>query len=364
MDKRGFLKAMSAGGASLLVGGCGRAAGGGEAGALPREIRIVGHGAWGAKRPNGVMGILQTHGYLDQEFEKDGVHIDFKPMDGGGININEAIAGRLVDASSFGAFPQIVGRARGLKTKVLASQGYHYNYFAVRSGFAARTPAELGGATLAVSFGSYSHHSTALLLHEHGLSLKDVKLVNMDAKDSLAALAAGRIDGFLGQPTVFALEEQGLARIIYTTKGRATHASAFGGLFVTEDFWTRYPEATRRIVRGYLRAVHWVSQPENRQAFFKFNQENSTTPLKYLERDFAGRELKEAHNPVVDDYFVERYRETVQFCLENKIIRNPIDVDAWIDRKTIASVLAELGLENYWSAWDASGKPVAGSART
>lgn len=325
-------------------------------GALPQRIRLAPHGAWGSSKASGVMGIMQSRRYLEQEFEKDNVRVEWQPMDGGGIGINEAIANGLVDVSSFGAFPQIIGQARGIRTRILASQGFHYSYFAVRSGYPARSPADLKGATLAVGFGAYTHHSTAMLLKEHGIALTDVKLLNMDAKDATAALAAGRIDGYLGGPTLFALEDQGIVRIIYVTRGRQTYASAFGGLFVTEDFARRYPDAVRRIVKSYIRTVHWVSLPENRQAYVDYNASISTTPVAYLQRDLDGRDLKDAFNPVIDAHFVERLRDTVDFCVKNRIIREPIDVDRWVDRSTIAGVLAELGLENYWPRLDVPDK--------
>ncbi|WP_295458555.1 ABC transporter substrate-binding protein [uncultured Thiodictyon sp.] len=360
MHKREFLKLLGAGSVAVLVGGCDKnpptAAATGD---FPKEFRIVGHGAWGSSRATGIMGVLQAQGYLEEEFANKGVKIDFKPMDKGGIGINEAIANGLVDASCFGGFPQIIGRARGLKTRVLASQGYHYSYFAVRKDFPGRKPEDLAGATIGVGFGGYGHLSTAIMLHEHGIGLKQVKLVNMSGTDSSAALAAGRIDGYLGDTTLFALEEQGLVRIIYATKGRQTHASGFGGLFATADFAERYPRAVHHLVRAFLKASHWAALPENRAAYFELQTRNSTTPLRYLERDHADRDLKEALNPVVDDYLVARYQEAVDFCLENAIIKNPIDVNAWIDRSTIRAALTELGLLNYWTHLDAAGNPVA-----
>lgn len=364
MHKREFLKLLGVGSVALVVGGCDdkkqpQAA---DTGELPKELRVITHGAWGSSRATGIMGVLQARGYLEEEFANEDVKIDIKPMDGGGIGINEAIANGLVDASCFGGFPQIIGRARGLKTRVLASQGYHYSYFAVRPDLPAKTPADLAGTTIGVGFGGYGHLSTAIMLKEHGVGLKQVKLVNLSGTDSSTALAAGKIDGYLGTYALFALEEQGLARIIYASQGRKTHSSGFGGLFVTEDFAVRYPKAVYRLVRAYLRAVHWTSLPENRAAFFEFEVRRSTVPRRYFEREYADRDLKEALNPLVDDYFVARYQEAVEFCLQNAIIKNPIDVDAWIDRNTIRAALIDLGLLNYWTHWDANSNPVVVSA--
>jgi sulfonate transport system substrate-binding protein len=367
VHRRRFLKTSAALAAGLpLLSACGKDEGIARKVSaeteLPKVIRLAPHGAWGSKKANGLMGMLQTLGYLEEEFSKDGVEIVWQPMDGGGIGINEAIANGLVDASSFGVFPQIIGRARGIRTRILASQGYNYAYLAVRSGHPAKTVEELRGASIAVGLGAYTHQTTVQLLKEHGLDIQDVKLVNLDSKEAAAALSTGKIDAQLGGPTLFALEDQGVVRIIYATKGRETHASAFGGLFVTEDFQQRYPVTTQRLLKSYVRAAHWAAQPENREAYFQNVVNSSTTPLKYLERDYEGRDLKEALNPVIDDYFESRLREVAVFCTENKIVREPVEVDSWLDRKTNDAVLAELGLSNFWQRWDPQGKQIVAAA--
>ncbi|MDR2689834.1 MAG: ABC transporter substrate-binding protein [Azoarcus sp.] len=362
MERRDFLKIACAAG---LLSGCGD--GGvpavGAAEELPRRIRLAPHGAWGSAKATGLMGIVQSQGLLEQEFDQDGVAIDWTPMDGGGIHINEAIANGMIDVSSFGAMPLIIGRARGIRTRLLASQGFHYSYLGVRAGLAARTPGDLVGASFAILLGGWSHLSTAQLLHEHGVSLSAVKLVNMSAQEANAAIATGQIDATLvSGPSLFPLEAQGLVRIIHVTRGRRTGSSGFGALFVTEDFARRYPGVPRRIVRAYLRAVHWAGLPENRDAYFEYNTQASTVPKEYLERDFAGRDLRDAFVPLLDDYIVARFARAAAFCHDNKIIRAPVSIDDWFDRAPIAWALADLGLENFWPAWSADGEvqtPVA-----
>ncbi|MCY1269793.1 putative aliphatic sulfonates-binding protein [compost metagenome] len=369
MRRREFIKGLGAGGLACLVAGCGDDQGQPQTqrpvvsaeGSTPREIRLAPHGTWGSKKATGVMGIVQEHGYLEEEFAEEGTQITWSPMDGGGIEINEAIANGLVDCSMFGAFPQIIGQARGLRTRILASQGYAYNYLAVRRGLDIDSPAQLRGKVLAVSFGAHTHHTTGLMLAEHGVGLAEVKLLNLSAGDAIAALASGRVDAVLAGPQLFALEEQDLVRIIYFTAGRRTQASAFGGLFVTEDFHQRYPDASRRLLKCYLRAAHWVSLPENRDAYFRFISDNSTIPLRFLERDFQNQDLADRFNPLCDENYVERLRSTVEFAYANGIVRNRIDVDAWVDRGMIRDALQELGIENFWVPWDRHGKPLDGA---
>ncbi|PKM30746.1 MAG: hypothetical protein CVV07_05875 [Gammaproteobacteria bacterium HGW-Gammaproteobacteria-11] len=368
MRWRELLQVTCLAGLALLIAGCGKTGTDPTASVpdsievdgvtWPSVIRMAPHGIWGSDKATGVFGIVQEQRLLEQAFADIGTQIIWTPMDGGGITINEAVANGQVDFSMYGAFPQIIGQARGLKTRVLASQGFAYMYLAVRKGLEhIEHPSQLKGLRLAVSFGANTHHGTSLLLREHGLSLDDVQLINIAASDAISALATGSVDAVLTGPTLFALEEQGLARIIHATRGRATQASNFGSLFVTEDFYQRYPEATRKVLESYVRAVHWVSLPENREAYFEFIVNNSTTPVRFLERDFEGVDLAERFTPLLDDNFIWRLRDTVEFAYDNRIIRNRIDVDGWVDAELIDEVIDDLGLSGFWTPWDESGKP-------
>lgn len=60
------------------------------------------------------------------------------------------------------------------------------------------------------------------------------------------------------------------------------------------------------------------------------------------------RPLKDLNNPLLDPFFVTGYRIGVAFALEQKLIRGPVDVDAWIDRSYLDGALRSLGLAGFW----------------
>ena len=70
-------------------------------------------------------------------------------------------------------------------------------------------------------------------------------------------------------------------------------------------------------------------------------------PRKVLAEDFAGP-LKTAQIPLIDDLFVAGLKVGVDFSLRNKLIRQPFDVDAWIDRRYLDAALRDLNLVSYW----------------
>ena len=60
--------------------------------------------------------------------------------------------------------------------------------------------------------------------------------------------------------------------------------------------------------------------------------------------------------PLLDDFYINHYKEGVIFSKERQLIRNTFDVDKWIDKSYLEEALKELGLENYWRQFDAQGK--------
>jgi sulfonate transport system substrate-binding protein len=367
MQRRQFLKTAAAGVtgmsamSALVLSACDRQAAATAAPALssppqastptgetPKVIRVGAMGFWGTPVAADIMGILQSQKLLEKEFEKDGTRIEWNVMDGAGPAQNEAIASGLIDFGHYGALPNIIGKARGLKTRILASYGYVNSYLAVRTALPVKSPADLKGYRLAADIGHINHLTTAMLLKQFNIDLKDVTLVKLGDTEALAALAAGQVDAYLGGMSLFALEDQGIVRIVYSARGDQSHASNFGGFVAVEQFAGRYPEATRRVLKSYLRATQWIAEPGNREAYFDWVTKNSTTPLRMVQRDFDGQALSTRVNPVISDDYLSRYREGIAFCLKNDLIRSPVDVDHWIDRDANESVIAELGLQQLW----------------
>src|SRR5205085_1091668 len=100
----------------------------------------------------------------------------------------------------------------------------------------------------------------------------------------------------------------------------------------------------------------WTSEESHREALFQV-WAKSGVPFSNFKDDFKGDSLKVRNSPLFDEYLVGRYKAAVSDARKFNLIRNDIDVDAWIERKYLNRALKELGLENYWPEFDASGNP-------
>lgn len=316
--------------------------------APPKVIRIAAIGSYGHSLATSYMGVMQAKRFAEQEFAPDGTQIQWLVTDGAGPAQNEALANGLADFANYGGLPNIIGRARGLKTRILASYGYTNTYVVARSDLPIRTLADLRGRTIGVDVGHIPHLVLSRLLEQAGIGAGGAKLVAMKNADSIAALAAKRIDATIGPSLLFSLVDQGKGRIIFTSKGKREDADYFGAFLVTDDFAHRYPETTTRIVKAYLQAVRWASDPANRERFLSFSARASNTPLAYVRRDFEGETVKDKADPLPDGAYVARYRAAAAFSLQNRLIRQPVSVDNWVDARFIVAALRQLRLWGYW----------------
>jgi sulfonate transport system substrate-binding protein len=316
--------------------------------APPKLIRVSAIGAPGQRTATSYMGILQSQQLLEKEFARDGVRIQWLVLDGAGPAQNEAIANGLTDFANYGILPNIIGRGRGLKTRILASYGYSNSYVIARPDLPIRGVRDLKGRTIGVDVGHVPHLALTRLLAENGLATSAVKIVAMKTPDALAALAARRIDATIGPVNLLNLVEQHKARLIFSSKGRKTEATNIGAFVVTDDFARRYPETTKRVVKAYLQAVYWAAQPANRERYLAFIARVSNTPLALVRQDNAGEQIRDKANPLPVLAYRERVASAAGFSLDQKLVRKPVDTRGWVDARFIVRAAHELGQLRYW----------------
>jgi sulfonate transport system substrate-binding protein len=325
---------------------------------LPDKIRFTGFGQ-GYGQPYGVatLAIAQSKGFIADEFKDTPVQFEWAYPSGTGPAINEAIANGQVDFAQYGGLPNIIGRSNGLPTRIIQSYGVTNIIAAARKGLPITSFKEIKGRRVTVSKGTILQWALLKALEANGMTAKDITIVDLKAADQLAALAAGSVDVSIGTTSLFSLEDQGIVKVFYTSRDGAPKASGFGAITVTESFRTKYPEATERVARALVRADEWLSHEENREEALRI-WAKSGTPYDALKRDYAGQSLKQAFNPLVDDFLIEQYRDATQFTKAEKLIRFDIDIKQWFAPEYLDAALKKLGLEKYWPRRSADGAAI------
>src|SRR5262245_43204405 len=150
--------------------------------AAPKEIRVGYPGVGVGNRPaagGNAVATMHLRGMLEDEFKKDGITIRWTFLRGAGPAVNELYANNLLDFSLLGDLPSIIGRAGGLNTRLLAGQSVRGNvYLSVPADSPVKNVQELRGKRVAVAKGTATHLAAGKILEQHGLTEKDVKLIN------------------------------------------------------------------------------------------------------------------------------------------------------------------------------------------
>lgn len=304
----------------------------------------------------GLLTIVQQNRWLEEEFAKDGVRIEWHFFRGAGPAVAEALSARQLDIVSLGDLACVLHKSRGLPTRFLVPTGRDVNsYLATAPGSPIKTVADLKGRKVAVLKGTAYQRPFDNLLASAGLSEKDVKVINMDWPSSKAAVATGQIDATFGGPDLFALKDKGV-NIPISTKGLGPAYTINSGLLATAEFTAEQPQWVQRVVKQLVRAAHWASAENNRAALIKLYADNSGNPEVSFREELQGDDLSWRYSPLLDEGFVAGYQGVLDDGLRLGLIRQGFDVPAWFDRRFVLQAVKDLKLDRHWRETDASGK--------
>ena len=301
------------------------------------------------------LAVVKARGWLDEEFAKDGIKIEWTSFRGAGPAINEALAARQLDVVFLGDLASVIGRSRGLPTRLIAITGRNSNsYLAVAPGLDIRSFADLKGRKVAVLKGTAYQRPFDALLAEAGLSEKDIKSVNMDWPTAKAAVVNRDVDATFGGADLHLLKDKGVTLPV-STKGRSPTFTIFASVLATDDFIKTYPAIAQRIVRQIVRASQWASDEANREALIALWGENSGQGTAVFKAEFEGESLKARHSPLIDEAAVAAYQGVVADALKLGLIKQDIDVAAWVAPQFVDAAVKDLKLDGLWPRLDRSG---------
>ena len=334
---------------------------------VPKVIRLGFPGAGSGNRPlsgGSPLATAQLQGTLEEEFKKDGIKIEWLFFRQAGPAINESFANGLLDFSYEGDLGMIIGKAGGLRTRALAGCAVRLPIaVAVPADSPVKSIADLKGKKVVISKGTALQLAADRVLAKFGLTEKDLRVINIVGPGASDVLATKDADAVFSTGSAFyPLRDRGVARILYESS--EPDVLIQGGFIGTEDFIQKYPEVTRRVVKLFVQAAKFSSDEENRAAVFKLWGQDGTG-FGYYKENFTDKQtglptpLALRQTPLLDEYWVTRYRDAISDALKYRLIRRDIDVGAWIDHRFLDTALQELRLEKHWVRHGADGKPLS-----
>jgi sulfonate transport system substrate-binding protein len=308
------------------------------------------------------LGIVRNQQLLEKAFAGTGTEVQWFFFKGAGPAVNEALSNQQLDFAYQGDLPAVVGRSNGLDTKLLAALGVRANlYLAVPKGSELKSIEDLKGKKVAVFRGTNGHLVTINLLAAHGLTERDIKVINLDTGSTQAALVSNGVDAAFGGRELFKLRDQGLIDIVYDNPTQDVRYTRQTALVVRGAYEKEHPDNVQKVVDTLVDAAKWTSDDSHRDAVFT-EWAKSNEPAESLRADFTGVSLRDKASPLVDNFLLGRYQAVADQAKEEKLIRRPVSIDGWFETSYLQKSLKAKGLETYWTPYGPDGKQPAGNA--
>jgi sulfonate transport system substrate-binding protein len=293
---------------------------------------------------------------VEDALAPDNVKVQWLFFKGAGPAVNEALANRQIDFAYQGDLPAVLGRANGLKTKLLIETSVRTGvYLAVPPDSDIKSVKDLKGKRVVIFRGTNLQIVADNVLKDNGLSERDLRVINLDDSASQAALASKGVDAVFLDYKLFKLQRQGLAKIIYASRDGGAQYTRQAHLLVLDDFERDHPDVVQKVVTSVVQAAQWSSEENNRTALFTL-WSKSGVPVESWESEYANQSLKDRSSPLLDPFVIARYQSVADDALRLNLIRQPVSVTGWFEPKYLDEALKSLKLEHYWPRLDASGK--------
>jgi len=289
-------------------------------------------------------------------FKEEGVNAVFTTFASSGNMIVPLSAGQLDAGGGAPTVGVYNGVSRGINVRVVADRGsdppgYGFDPLLVRKDLVTsgkfKTPKDLKGMTVAGNQpGSASSSTLNELLKKYGLTFADIKRVNLDYPEHVAAFSNGKIDaGITAEPEASAAEKLGVAVRIMGSDAwypsQQLSVVIFGG-----DFAKNHRDVAVRFMRAYVKAARFyyealanghLAGPNAAEVIAILTEAtNIKDPAVY--RSIT----PSAINP--DGRLnVASMRKDLQFYKEQGMIEGKVEVEDVIDTSFIDEAIKQLG---------------------
>ncbi len=211
----------------------------------PSQIRVD----WATYNP--VSMVLKEKGLLEKEFAKDGIGILWVQTLGSNKALEFLNAGS-IDFGSTAGSAALLGRINGNPIKsIYVYSKPEWTALVTRKDTPIAKITDLKGKRVAVTRGTDPHIFLVRALLSVGMTEKDISEVLLQHPDGKIALIRGDVDAWAGlDPMMAQAQVEDGARLFYRNKD----ANTYGILNSSEDFLSKYPDLTKRVLAVYDQA--------------------------------------------------------------------------------------------------------------
>ncbi|HEY4552640.1 MAG TPA: aliphatic sulfonate ABC transporter substrate-binding protein [Bacillaceae bacterium] len=266
--------------------------------------------------------VLKEKGWAEEAFKEEGVKIEYVLSQGGNKAI-EYLNSKSADFGSAAGGAAFIAKAKGSPIESIYVFSKPEWIALVSTDPKIQTVEDLKGKKVAATLGTDMHTFLLRALAEHGLTAKDVEVINLQPGDGATALLSGEVDAWAGlDPHMARLEKDSGAKLIY----RNPDFNTYGTLNVRKEFAEKHPEYVKKILEAYEKARQWVLEhpEETTELLAKEAQIHPEVARIQMERnDFSNPQIGEEQKAAI--------KAAGEVLQKEGIVDSKLDVEKTVD---------------------------------
>jgi NitT/TauT family transport system substrate-binding protein len=196
-------------------------------------------------------------------WKDEGLDVECQLFRGGPALVEAMMAGGL-DAADIGYVPMMYAADRGMPMYFLTTDGImtkHYPMFmiTVRPDSDIKTFKDLAGKTIALhQRGTMEDGWLSAACDKYGMKKTDLDITFVPFPQQGGVLEHKQVDASFPHPPFIALQEYSNQGKVVFDLSNVMEYTLISGLAVRREFAEKYPDITKKIAKGYIKAGRWV----------------------------------------------------------------------------------------------------------
>ncbi len=266
--------------------------------------------------------VMKEHKLLEKKLEPNGFKVKWHERDSGAQQATAMASGALDVGGVLNTTSVQMANAEGNPVIIIAGASRPTDVFAlVGQENGAKTFADLRGKTVAGPKGTVLHQLLVAGLAKEGMTINDVKFVQMGIPQSFSALMAGKVDAALIAAGALVKAKQAGKPVIATATGLVTPKLA---MCASRKFIEEQPELLKDVVAVQDEAYDWV-MANHKEAIALGAKEQGIS-----EADAEQLYAWSHYNKRLNENDIKSLDDDMEFLLENGMARQKVDSRSFV----------------------------------
>ena len=266
--------------------------------------------------------VMKQHRLLEKKLEPRGIKVKWHDIDSGAQQATAMASGDLDVGGVLNTTSVQMANAEGNPVIIIAGAARPTDVFAlVGQENGPRSFADLRGKTIAGPKGTVLHQLLVAGLAREGLTIRDVKFVQMGIPQSFSALMSGKVDAALIAAGALVKAKQAGKPVIATATGLVTPILA---MCASKKFIEEQPELLKDVVAVQDEAYDWIMTHHDEAVALGAKEQNISTAD--AEQLYAWSHYTKRLN----ENDIKSLDNDMTFLLENGMARQKVDSRSFI----------------------------------